>query len=555
MKLELTPALRYWEMNSRELLSRLEELRQKNCTVVGAWIPWAHLEQDRHSQLQKFCKQAMQMGMKIRLGVCPELNTGYVNAGIPLDLLEDRQNLAQDRTGQYIFSCAPPAIHPLISLSAPKVVQKFGHYLLKLSHDLTEVLNEGFNGQIELLVTDSLYKHYYTAGLAPEDHGDYSGRYSVGNGNRQFALSLSQAENHFINRCYDFLKTKFAKTSIQVQRKNIFSRGVSLDRLMQELMSSAPDCKQEFQQIIKSSSMNQAVWLDDLSAVPKKEKYFIISASLILQQDLWMNADDYLSCAPGISKKLSQWISNLSQDEISLSAPVSVLVQNRFAPARISACIKEKMKSAVHFSSTKIPELEETAGLKLLVVEEGLSLDLIHFQDLEKLARAKNITIALFRSSLCKQAEKRVSEIRSFQLNNSWRYDVSIFPSGGHLLVVDTKENITAPMDSLCESLISAADIKPWCECTANQVLSLSYEWNEHSKILFLINCSDQEQEVNLKFLHNVQIQKVSGKEFDTKLLPYSVVPVSMLVEKEDAPCLENNYPEEKINGTEAFLA
>ena len=177
MKLELIPVVRYWDYNPKEILAVLDRFRESGCRTIAAFIPWSHLETDRQHLLQKFVRQALAGGFSLRLGVSPELGIGYPNGGIPDELLRERQNLAQDRLGHPFYACVPPNIHPLVSLLAPAVFQRYGHFLLKLTQELSEVFNEGVPENVELVVSDSLFKHYRNAGLAASDHGDFSIRH------------------------------------------------------------------------------------------------------------------------------------------------------------------------------------------------------------------------------------------------------------------------------------------------------------------------------------------------------------------------------------------
>ena len=72
MKLELVPVVRYWDYNSKELFEAIERVRESGATSIGAFVPWSHLETDRHHLLQKLVKQCSASGLGIRLVVTPE---------------------------------------------------------------------------------------------------------------------------------------------------------------------------------------------------------------------------------------------------------------------------------------------------------------------------------------------------------------------------------------------------------------------------------------------------------------------------------------------------
>ena len=58
MKLELVPVVRYWESNSKEIFAVIERIRESGATAIAAFVPWTHLETDRHHLLQKLVKQS-----------------------------------------------------------------------------------------------------------------------------------------------------------------------------------------------------------------------------------------------------------------------------------------------------------------------------------------------------------------------------------------------------------------------------------------------------------------------------------------------------------------
>ena len=143
MKLELIPVVRYWDYNPKEILSVLDRFRESGHTTVSAFVPWSHLETDRHHLLQKFVRQALAAGFALRLGVTPELGIGYSNGGIPDELLRERQNLAQDRLGHPFYACVPPNIHPLVSLLAPAVFQRLLRASTSSQRSFSSPMGEG----------------------------------------------------------------------------------------------------------------------------------------------------------------------------------------------------------------------------------------------------------------------------------------------------------------------------------------------------------------------------------------------------------------------------
>ena len=552
MKLELTPVVRYWELQAKEIFATLEELHQLGACSVAAWIPWSHLETDRHHLLQKFVKQALSLQMKVSLGVTPEIGTGFVNGGIPEDLLRDRQNFAQDRSGQVIYACAPPNIHPIVSLLAPTVFQRYGHFLLKLTQELSEVFHEGFSGDVELVVSDSFFKHYQNTGLAKEDHGDYSMRHVQFSGTfKKEEWTPVLAERLFHSRAVDFLRSRFQKNkSVKVVGKNIFARDASLDRLLEEISGNKLNLKDFYEKMQTRSASCDIAWLDDFIGLTDRERNFIISSSILYYEKVWITREDYLDCSPSFRKKMDKIIHTFSANETKKNKSAVCFVQNRFAPARFSSLLQEKLGAALYMRNS-IFDLQEAEKkeAKLLAVEEGFNLEFTQSQALTKIAEEQECTVVFFRSSLCEKAQREIEKYRSFRLNHGWAFEVSLFPSGGHIIVVDSRDGRAASaeaMEKLAESLLAVAKISPWChyDRTDHQISSISVDWQMSQgmmKTLFLLNPSREAKNLSLHFVHEVSVQGLEpkagneageGKDFESSLPPLSVIPLTVFMEE-----------------------
>ncbi len=264
MKLALVPVVRYWDYNSKDIFAAIERIRESGATTIAAFVPWSHLETDRHHLLQKLVKQCAASGLSLRLGITPELGIGYPNGGVPDELLRERQNLAQDRLGHPFYACVPPNIHPLVSLLAPAVFQRYGHFLLKITQELTEVFQEGFEADLELVVSDSLFKHYRNTGLAASDHGDFSLRHmQFGAGYKKEEWTPALAERIFHSRAFDFLESRFSKFSkVKVVSRNLFARDSSHGRLLEELIGSGPGHADLFKELVRARASCSVAWLD-----------------------------------------------------------------------------------------------------------------------------------------------------------------------------------------------------------------------------------------------------------------------------------------------------
>jgi hypothetical protein len=548
MFLELTPVVRYWEFTAAELQKRLEQLRDQGCQSVAAWVPWSHLESDRHHLLQKMVRHSFALGMRVKLGVTPELGIGYWNNGLPEDLLKERHALAQDRTGQAIYNCAPPNIHPLLSMSAPSVFQRYGHFLLKLTQELTEILYEIPDGSLTFVISDSLFKHYHTTGLPPEDHGDFSIRFlAQGGGGSSQSTNPSGAESIFINRAKDFLKSRFQKyKGVVVIDQKVFSRSASLDRLLIELARSSANLPVMFREMTAARAHSQLVWLDDLFGLSEKERNFLISAALISYQQVWLSEDVWKQCSQVFRRRIANLIEGFSQEAAQQFQPACIFVTNRFAPARLAQTLRTKLGARLCFQTLPNGSFAETfPAKKLIIAEEGLTLEFQQYLELAALTKIQACTVMLFKSSLCERALRDLASQKKFNVARGWKYDIIMQPSGGQMIFVEGEETTLSPMDELADSAIAVAQLKSWCQLdrTSQEIYSISIDWPETEseivKTLFLLNPSSQSMPLTLNFLPETKIQgiflgnsqqmasPINGEFFEGVLPPYSVVPLT----------------------------
>lgn len=542
MTLEWTPVVRYWELGGKEIYAQLTKIRDRGFNSVGAWVPWSHLESDRHHSLQKFLKQAKATGLKVRLGVTPELATGFQSGGVPDDLLRDPKNLAQNRLGEPIYACTPPNIHPLVSLLAPQVFQRYGHFLLKLVQVVGDLYQEGFDVETELVVSDSLFKHYRSAGLVDEDFGDFARRQGQ-------VAEGPQGERFFQSRAVDFLKSRLMRfPHVKVRAQNLYSRDATLNRLVEELAGSGVNREDLFGDLIRSSSRADIAWLDDLSTLTDRERNFILSSTIVVYQQVWCHAEDLLACGDGFLRKIRGISDSFATGRAELHRTAAVLVENRFAPARLADSLRNRLGVALRIitSRTKLSDLE-LKKLRLLAVEEGLSVSEEDADALIQIARFQDCSVVLFRSSLSRATLRKLEDLRGFRLNHGWIFNLYVFPGGGHVIVVEGGEKAGTSVEPLVDNLLSVAQVEPWCTFTDNTgpVSSASFSWEtdqeslEEQRTVFVMNPTDQERPLTIKLVRTARVQGIRngeasgdcvGKEFTTILPPFAVAPLSVLM-------------------------
>jgi hypothetical protein len=536
---------------------QLQEIKQSGLNSVGAWVPWAHLESDRRQSLRKFLKQAAQFKLKVRLVVTPEVGVGYASGGIPEDLLRKVENLARDRTGQTIYACAPPNVYPLVNLNSPQVFQRYGHFLLRLAQEIQEAIEEDFEAKIELIVGDSFFKHYRTAGLPPEDHGDFSPLFLQRELDFMQGWTPAQAERTFCVRALDFLAQRFERSrEVSVSGRNFYTRGASLERLVDEIAGAKLDPEKFFQDLRLARPRCDAVWLEGLAELTPKERSFLVSSSLAFYGDVWLPIEECLATSSSFRARMGQLRESLSVEDSRFERPVLAIVQNRFAPARLTLALRAKLEGALQLRSSMIDlKAEELRRIRIMVVEEALLIEYEQFQALVRRAREDGATLAFFRSSLCKRAQAEMNLFDKFKFNHGWRYEVTLFPSGGHILVVDGQEHGGVSMDTLADRLLAVGSVEKWCTMSDPCVSRMTFDPRtkntsgqpNRERIIFFANPSEEERRVKLSFSRGLRFEgmrmaraegasadPLEADEMEATIPPLALVPLRVFFPEEE---------------------
>lgn len=517
MEVELTPVVRYWDLETHEIPALLQDLKAKGLRTVGAWVPWADLESDQKHRLRRFLTQAIRFGFKVRLGVTPEVAIGYPNGGVPHDLLRKPENIAQDRSGQPIYSFAPPNMHPLANLIAPQVFQRFGHFLVKLSQEVKEVLVEHFDAEIDLVVGDSFFKHYRTLGLAPEDHGDFASLYFQRELDAIRDWNPARAERTFRVRAVDFLQSRFSCfENVSVQTRNHCVRSGSLDRLLDELVGSGVAAEDLFDQFYKARHYCDAIWCDDLSALNELGLKFVLSGGMMLYGDIWVPVDDVTRLSERYLSRLTAIGESFSSTDHYFEQNILCIVKNRFALARVSQIMHEKLGPRMRIASSlfDVPD-SQMERTKLLFVEEALNIDNEQFRALIDRAKRFHCTIALFRSALCKRSQADLSCYETFQIKHGWEYEIAIFPDGGQVIVIAGHESSLTNMTDLVARVQAVAGSENIYASASQSVKSIFIRNNAdpETTTAFLFNPSDSVEDITFTLPVDVQISGIDVTE------------------------------------------
>lgn len=180
----------YWEINSNPacLGARLDRFLSEGVTEITTFVPWQVVESDINHTLTRFLQAATDRKMRVSLIVTPEVGVHYAYSGLPKDLAQRSDILAQHASKAAVSAHLPPNSFALPSLFASDFTKRYYSFLSKLDHILADFeKNQPCKAidNITILLSGSYWKYY----RAPRNclskafasaAGDFSGHASVG---------------------------------------------------------------------------------------------------------------------------------------------------------------------------------------------------------------------------------------------------------------------------------------------------------------------------------------------------------------------------------------
>lgn len=539
--------VRYWEGNPDQVKAVIRNLRENGAESVAIIVPWAHLATDRHQRLFKLIRSVNYYDLRLRIIVTPELGSGFPNAGIPDNIQREAKYWAKDRFGQTFYNTSPPNMHPLVNLGHHDVFQKFGHFLLKFVQELSTVLFECDQLPIELVVTDSLYRHYQITGS--EEFGAHN--------------ENSFSEREFVERSCEFLQSKLSQFgNVQVTQKKLFSREASLGRLLEEINGGRVAFAELVKRLTQKAPLNSGAWFDSLRGLKEKERNFLLSASLVLCGDVFLSQDDFLELKSKYRLKLQKFMRDL-RGKVETYAPVLALVED------VRKCSEEVQEMQNRLGqSLKIlrgdASLYRLAAYQLAVVDKSLKVSQELLEKFIDTASDHPVTIAFHRESLDANAAKLLHAHRTFQITHEWAFEVAIFQNAGKIVIYDEEKRHKQASEKLIDRLLKISEIRPLCKVNHRDIVTVVVRWQESDllKTVFILNTNHNAQKIDIRFakeieLFGVSLQKnpgnahgLNGSGFSAEIPGLAVIPMNMQ-DKLNLPLAESAERAESIASAE----
>ena len=519
-KNHLSPVLPYWDLSEKELSHELRELKESGTQTIGAWIPWSHLEKDKSHSLEKLLSLSIHMDLTPRLVISPELNSLYNSRVIPGHLLQNKENLAKDAFGRTIYNFSQPSIYPLVDLSKKAIQKAYESFLLLLSKKLKNILSKYKQARVDLIIGDSFFKYY-------------------GNTKQKNTSSSTYLENDLTTKEYYFRSISSIFLGLELEEyKNVkllnrtFSiPNSSIENLLEEILRVNPSVSAIFKKIKKDSSRYDSIYFSDLEKFNSREKNFLISSSLVLHKDVWINSKDYLNSSQNFKNKI-QHMTNFLREE-SLYKPVMMLTKSRYQHSKLSQRIHDRMGAALKIYS--VPQEISSADLtesKLLIIEKEIkNKDLMR---LLKLAEKSRINIISFWDFLSSSSINSLKTMRSLNIKHKWDYEIFPLLSGGNFIIVDDKIKSDMDIELLIDKMLYISNISKVCNYSEKRLTfaSTKNKVDKNKRTLFFMNDSSKRIKTKLSFPSKVILgtskSEEPGSDFNMELPPYSLVPTEV---------------------------
>ena len=518
-KASLTPVLSYWAMSEKELIFELEELKKAGTKTIGAWVPWAHLEKDFSGSLERLVLLSIRINITPRLVISPELNTSYDPRVIPEHLLKDKENLARDRLGRTIYNFSPPNIHPLVDLSKEAVQESYENFLLLFSEKLKGLLNHQKNAKIDLIIGDSFFKHY-----------QYQKQESNATYYEKAVCNKANEEYYFRSSAFLFFKLEFEEYGgVRVLNRSYSTPSCSPKRMLEESFNVDSSMNETFKRIREDSTQYDSIWFPDMERLDHKERNFLISSSVVLYKDIWINAKDYLNTSLNFRKKM-QYMTNFFSKE-NLYRPVLTLVENRYQHSKLVQKIHARMDASLRICSF-IQEISSSdlAQTKLLIIEKKIrSKDFMHLLEMTEKSQANIFT---FREYLSQSSINNLKYLQGFHIKYKWEYEIFPLPTGRNLIIIDKKIKNDMDIELLIDKMLSVSDIKKICNYSEKSLFFTSTKNEEDKRILFFMNYTSKRMTTKISFPSKVAFTAANPQEpatsFHIDLPSYSLIPAEI---------------------------
>lgn len=190
----------YWEWRPSNISKKLDAIMASGVSQIASFVPWQAIESDISHTFTRFLHAALDRKLFVSLIVTPEVGVHFPHSGIPKDLLNKKEVLAQSFSRNIIpVNLAPNSI-ALPSLFSPEFLKRYYSFLGKLDSLLFDLEKIHFDrlGNISILLSGSFWKYY----RAPKDTtqnflgglgGDFSG-YAAIDFRRRLEQFFSQME-------------------------------------------------------------------------------------------------------------------------------------------------------------------------------------------------------------------------------------------------------------------------------------------------------------------------------------------------------------------------
>lgn len=564
----------YWEIVPSQMAAKLEVLYRAGVKHIATFVPWQAVESDISHSLTRFLQAVADRKMTVSLIVTPELGVHFTSSGLPKDVMNRTDTVAQHfQKGPVQISLAPNSFH-LPSLLSPEFTKRYYSFLSRIDnllYDFEKTQGRSLDN-VTLVMTGGFWKYYRSpVASATGAYSGIAGDYSNNGGvvyrqavedfysqpefndpnpaaaqrwktqamdevNRRWFHQHSEAV--FRNRTLQFVRKRVS--SVQLREIELFTPEADPALAYSFFLNAVSGCGSDFARLsgvledsAKMSTMagfapavSCVHWssLGGFKSLADTEKQFLILKSLLMMGPqgggVLLDEAEWFSLSRSFRTHVEAFAEAIGNGDLTLKAKALYLCPHLWSgPTAFWSEISKKAGLA----ATKLASLElalQNEDARLLMLDPAFIITRDVVRKLVQWASNQGKVLVLPRSTLYTESARSALELIAsgstrieMQLGVSYR----ILPLGeGKLVIYDAPEKaFTQEMNApewrnFISAVLALSEIEPECQSSDSRVSLIQLERKDQSSGLFVLNGSHRPVTADVIFPVDVSVSDLA---------------------------------------------
>jgi hypothetical protein len=557
--------LNYWEIPPAKMRARVTQMiaglldaqtLTKDSTLVS-FVPWQSVESDINHSLLRFIQAVVEHKLKLSLIVTPELAVHYPYSGLPKDIVQKKDIIANAFDGQAFICAAPPVAFELPSFFSPDFEKRYSSFLSRMDSYFLELskLHVDLFSQVTVIQTGSLWKYFRLPVATGSsafftqcwDHSpcaqavyrkkidSFFHEAEFGGSNRwkthdkerlNHKLFFDAAEKSFRERSSDSIQKK---SKVPVVHWELFSPEADPLFTFQHLLTAKRYPQIDYYQLTRflddvlvrsETNFQNVVHFSSMAGLgfySEQQKQFLVLKAVLLalavHGSVLFELSLWASFSSAFAAKVSSIVQYVQAGELAMHFHTlywtPIMWEQPMIWQTLHAHVGPGSKMIRSLNCSKVKQLEFdliVADPDVLITQESMNV-------LIALARAGKIVVVPNHKHITDNARAEMHQLsrdsHRITVQMGFEHEIAFVGAGKFVLYnLDHMHNENA-CKQFVQAVMSLAELSPLIQCN-KEVSFLSLEHRQTSQILlFVMNPSAQPQQAQLRFPKSVQIKQL----------------------------------------------